>query len=118
MHFPSAVKIVEVAARDGLQNEKQFVDTAIKIELVNRLNAAGFANIEAAAFVSPKWVPQMADGTAVMAGIQRHAGTIYSALTPNLRGFEAALAAGVDEVVFHKKTSTAVLPNPLIVLFL
>lgn len=105
MHFPSAVKIVEVAARDGLQNEKQFVDTAIKIELVNRLNAAGFANIEAAAFVSPKWVPQMADGTAVMAGIQRHDGTIYSALTPNFRGFQAALAAGVDEVVIFGAAS-------------
>lgn len=107
MTFPSAVKIVEVAARDGLQNEKQFVDTAIKIELINRLSAAGFQNVEAASFVSPKWVPQMADGTEVMAGIQRRAGTIYSVLTPNLRGFEAALAAKADEVVIFGAASEA-----------
>jgi len=74
---------------------------------VNRLSAAGFANIEAASFVSPKWVPQMADGAQVMTGIGRRAGTIYSALTPNLRGFEAALAAGVDEVVVFGSASEA-----------
>src|SRR5690606_5683896 len=93
------VKIVEVAPRDGLQNEKQFVDTAVKVQLVDRLSAAGFPNVEAASFVSPKWVPQMADGTEVMAAITRRPGTIYSALTPNMRGFEAALVARADEVV-------------------
>ena len=105
MSLPTSVKIVEVAARDGLQNEKHFVDTAIKIELINRLSAAGFQNIEAASFVSPKWVPQMADGTQVMAGIERRPQTIYSALTPNLRGFEAALAAKADEVVIFGAAS-------------
>lgn len=105
MSLPTSVKIVEVAARDGLQNEKHFVDTAIKIELINRLSAAGFQNIEAASFVSPKWVPQMADGTEVMAGIERRPQTIYSALTPNLRGFEAALAAKADEVVIFGAAS-------------
>ncbi|TEA78352.1 hydroxymethylglutaryl-CoA lyase [Allopusillimonas ginsengisoli] len=107
MSVPDKVKIVEVAPRDGLQNEKEFIDTAIKIELVDRLSEAGFPNIEAASFVSPKWVPQMADGAQVMAGITRRPGTIYSALTPNLRGFEAALAAGVDEVVIFGAASEA-----------
>lgn len=101
------IKIVEVAPRDGLQNEKQFVETAIKVELVDRLAAAGFQNVEAASFVSPKWVPQMADGAEVMAAIQRRAGTIYSVLTPNLRGFEAALAARADEVVIFGAASEA-----------
>lgn len=107
MSLPSKVKIVEVGPRDGLQNEKQFIDTAVKIELVDRLSAAGFPNIESASFVSPKWVPQMADGTEVMQGIQRRPSTIYSALTPNMRGFEAALAAGVDEVVIFGAASEA-----------
>ena len=107
MSLPSKVKIVEVSPRDGLQNEKQFIDTAIKIELVNRLTEAGFPNIEAASFVSPKWVPQMADAADVMAGIARRPGTIYSALTPNLRGFEAALAARADEVVIFGAASEA-----------
>jgi hydroxymethylglutaryl-CoA lyase len=101
------IKIVEVGPRDGLQNEKQFVDTAVKIELVDRLAAAGFANVEAAAFVSPKWVPQMADGAQVMDGIARRPGTIYSALVPNLRGFEAAHAARADEVVIFGAASEA-----------
>ena len=105
MSLPTAVKIVEVSARDGLQNEKQFLETALKIEFINRLSAAGFQNIEAASFVSPKWVPQMADGAQVMAGITRRADTIYSALTPNLRGFEAALAAGAHEVVIFGAAS-------------
>ncbi|HHU95593.1 MAG TPA: hydroxymethylglutaryl-CoA lyase [Alcaligenaceae bacterium] len=105
MSLPTAVKIVEVSARDGLQNEKQFLDTAIKVELINQLSAAGFPNIEAASFVSPKWVPQMADGTEVMANITRRDGAIYSALTPNMKGFEAALAAGVDEVVIFGAAS-------------
>lgn len=107
MHYPKAVKLVEVAPRDGLQNEKNFVPTATKIELVNRLARAGFQNVEAASFVSPKWVPQMADGDQVMAGIERLDGVVYSALTPNLRGFEAALAAGANEVVIFGAASEA-----------
>jgi hydroxymethylglutaryl-CoA lyase len=107
MTFPHQVKVVEVGPRDGLQNEKEFVPTATKIELIDRLSAAGFRNIEAASFVSPKWVPQMADGSEVMAGIRRADGAIYSALTPNLRGFEAALAAGAGEVVIFGAASEA-----------
>ena len=105
--LPAKVKIVEVGPRDGLQNEKEFVATEIKIELVNRLASAGLQNVESASFVSPKWVPQMADGAAVMAGIERRPGTIYSALTPNLRGFEAALEAKVDEIVIFGAASEA-----------
>jgi hydroxymethylglutaryl-CoA lyase len=105
--LPSKVKIVEVGPRDGLQNEKDFVPTQIKIDLVNRLSNAGLQNVESASFVSPKWVPQMADGAAVMAGIARRPGTIYSALTPNLRGFEAALEARVDEIVIFGAASEA-----------
>src|SRR3954470_4105156 len=97
--LPSFVKVVEVGPRDGLQNEKEAVSAAVKIDLVDRLTRAGFANIEAASFVSPKWVPQMATSTEVMAQIARRPGTIYSALTPNMQGFEAALAAKADEVV-------------------
>ncbi|WJF90280.1 hydroxymethylglutaryl-CoA lyase [Paraburkholderia bonniea] len=107
MTLPEAVKIVEVGPRDGLQNEKEFVPTAIKIELINRLGAAGLRNIEAASFVSPKWVPQMADGAEVMAGIERVAGTLYSVLTPNLRGFEGAQAASADEIVIFGSASEA-----------
>ncbi len=105
--LPSKVKIVEVGPRDGLQNEKDFVATQIKIDLVNRLSNAGLQNVESASFVSPKWVPQMADGAAVMAGVERRPGTIYSALTPNLRGFEAALEARVDEIVIFGAASEA-----------
>lgn len=107
MPLPTKVKIVEVSPRDGLQNEKEFIASSVKIELIDRLSQAGFPNIEAVSFVSPKWVPQMADGADVMAGIQRKPGTIYSALTPNLRGFEAALAAGIDEVVIFGSASEA-----------
>ncbi|MGO3131861.1 MAG: hydroxymethylglutaryl-CoA lyase [Alcaligenes sp.] len=107
MSYPSRVKIVEVGPRDGLQNEKEFIPTDIKVELVNRLSNAGFVNVEAASFVSPKWVPQMADGAEVMAAIERRPGTIYSALTPNMRGFDAALAAKADEVVIFAAASQA-----------
>lgn len=107
MQIPPSVKIVEVAPRDGLQNEKGLIPAATKIELVNRLAEAGAVNVEAASFVSPKWVPQMADSAAVMAGIKRRPGTIYSALTPNMQGFEAALAAQVDEVVIFGAASEA-----------
>ncbi|MEW6343232.1 MAG: hydroxymethylglutaryl-CoA lyase [Pseudomonadota bacterium] len=107
MALPHAVKIVEVGPRDGLQNEKDFVPTAVKIELINRLSAAGFRNVESASFVSPKWVPQMADGAEVMAGIERRFGTVYSVLTPNMRGFEGALAAHADEIVIFGAASEA-----------
>ncbi|CAB3788938.1 hydroxymethylglutaryl-CoA lyase [Pararobbsia alpina] len=107
MKLPRKVKLVEVGPRDGLQNEKQFVSTAVKVELINRLSAAGFPNVEAASFVSPKWVPQMADGSDVMQAIHRRRGTIYSALTPNMKGLEAALAARVDEVVIFGAASEA-----------
>jgi hydroxymethylglutaryl-CoA lyase len=97
--FPTEVKLVEVGPRDGLQNEKQPVDTAVKVELVHRLQDAGLHEIEATSFVSPKWVPQMADNAAVMAGIRRKPGVRYSVLTPNLKGFEAALETRPDEIV-------------------
>jgi len=107
MGLPKKVKIVEVGPRDGLQNEKGDVPADVKIELVNRLTEAGFPNIEAASFVSPKWVPQMATSKEVMAGITRKPGVIYSALTPNMQGFEAALAAGANEVVIFGAASEA-----------
>ena len=107
MNLPTHVKIVEVGPRDGLQNEKEAVSAAVKIELVDRLSSAGFPNIEAASFVSPKWVPQMATSLDVMAGIARRPGTLYSALTPNMQGFEAALAARADEVVIFGSASEA-----------
>lgn len=107
MATPNKVKIVEVAPRDGLQNEKQFIPTEVKVELINRLSTAGFANIETTSFVSPKWVPQMADNAQVMAAIERRPGTIYSVLAPNMRGFDAALAAGADEVVIFGAASEA-----------
>ncbi|MDB5907241.1 MAG: hydroxymethylglutaryl-CoA lyase [Massilia sp.] len=106
-HLPKKVKIVEVGPRDGLQNEKESVSAEVKVELVDRLSRAGFPNIEAASFVSPKWVPQMATSTEVMARIARRAGTIYSVLTPNMQGFEAALAARADEVVIFGSASEA-----------
>ncbi|MCB4360113.1 hydroxymethylglutaryl-CoA lyase [Quatrionicoccus australiensis] len=105
MNLPSKVKIVEVGPRDGLQNEKQVVPTEIKIELIERLAAAGLPVIEATSFVSPKWVPQMGDNTAVMQGIRRRPGTVYAALTPNLQGFDAAIQAGADEVAIFGAAS-------------
>ncbi|WP_027866392.1 hydroxymethylglutaryl-CoA lyase [Massilia alkalitolerans] len=105
--LPKKVKIVEVGPRDGLQNEKEALSAEVKIELVNRLARAGFPNVEAASFVSPKWVPQMATSAEVMARIERLPGTIYSALTPNMQGFEAALAAKADEVVIFGSASEA-----------
>ena len=105
--LPSTVTLVEVGPRDGLQNEKQPVTTAQKIELVQRLQAAGLAELEVASFVSPKWVPQMADSAAVLAGIERRPGIRYSALTPNLKGFEAALACRPDEIVIFASATEA-----------
>jgi len=107
MALPSFVKIVEVSPRDGLQNEQAMISTATKVELINRLSQAGFKNVEATSFVSPKWTPQMADAAEVMAQITRHPGTIYSVLTPNLKGFEGALAAQADEVVIFGAASEA-----------
>ncbi|MGS0743622.1 hydroxymethylglutaryl-CoA lyase [Glaciimonas sp. GG7] len=107
MPFPSKVKIVEVGPRDGLQNEKEIIPASVKIALINQLTAAGFPNIEAASFVSPKWVPQMATSTEVMAGITRKPGVIYSALAPNMQGLTAAIAAGTDEIVIFGSASEA-----------
>jgi len=107
MGLPRKVKIVEVGPRDGLQNEPQTIGAEVKVELVERLAAAGFSNVEAAAFVSPKWVPQMATSSDVMRDIKRRPGVVYSALVPNLKGFEAALAGNVDEVVIFGAASEA-----------
>ena len=105
--IPSSVKIVDVGPRDGLQNEKQPVGTEQKVELVHRLQSAGLREIEVTSFVSPKWVPQMADNAAVMAALQRRAGVRYSVLTPNLKGLEAALPTQPDEVVVFGAASEA-----------
>ena len=109
--IPSTVRIVDVGPRDGLQNEKQPVATAHKVELVQRLQAAGLREIEVTSFVSPKWVPQMADNAQVMAGIQRKPGVRYSVLTPNMKGFEAAVAPArefwPDEIVVFAAASEA-----------
>jgi hydroxymethylglutaryl-CoA lyase len=99
MQLPRTVKIVEVGPRDGLQNEPRAVPAAVKIELIERLAEAGLPVIEATAFVSPKWVPQMADNAEVMAGIRRKPGVTYPVLVPNRKGLDAAIAAGADEVV-------------------
>jgi hydroxymethylglutaryl-CoA lyase len=96
--LPRRVRIVDVAPRDGLQNEKAVVPTDVKVGLIDRLTDAGLPAIEATSFVSPKWVPQMADNAQVMAAIRRKPGVRYPVLTPNIKGFEAALAAGADEV--------------------
>ena len=107
MNLPSFVQLIDVGPRDGLQNEKQPVPAAVKIELVHRLQAAGLTEIEVTSFVSPKWVPQMADNAQVMAGIQRQPGVRYSVLTPNLQGFEAALKSKPDEIVVFGAASEA-----------
>ena len=99
------VTIFEMGPRDGLQNEKIMIPTEQKIELINRLSDTGLQRIEAASFVSPKWVPQMADGADVLAGITRKTGIIYSALTPNLQGYERAIAAKADEVAIFASAS-------------
>ena len=107
MSIPRNVRIVEVGPRDGLQNEKQQVPTRTKVELIGRLADAGLKSIEATAFVSPKWVPQMADAAAVMTQIERREGVAYSVLVPNEKGLEAALAAGAREVaVFGAASET------------
>ena len=92
--LPGRVRIVEVGPRDGLQNEKAEVPTRVKLELIGRLADAGLPAVEATAFVSPKWIPQMADHAEVLEGIRRRPGVSYPVLTPNLKGFHAAQAAG------------------------
>ena len=105
MRLPTRVRMVEVGPRDGLQNEKSIVPTEVKIGLVDRLTDAGLTAIEAGSFVSPKWVPQMADTPEVFAGIRRKDGVRYVALTPNAKGFEGAVAAKADEVAVFAAAS-------------
>jgi len=105
MTFPNAVRIVEVGPRDGLQNEKEIVPASVKIELIDRLSETGLSTIEATSFVSPKWVPQMADAGEVMAGIKQKSGVSYPALVPNEKGMEGAIAVGVQEIAVFAAAS-------------
>jgi len=105
MHLPESVRMVEVGPRDGLQNEAQIVPAAVKIALIERLAASGLASIEAGSFVSPKWIPQMADTAAVLAGLERRAGVSYPVLVPNMQGFAAAKAAHVEEIAIFAAAS-------------
>ena len=107
MDYPSHVRIIDVGPRDGLQNEKMPVASEAKIELVARLQAAGLREIEVTSYVSPKWVPQMADNHAVMSGMQRQSGVRYSVLVPNLKGWEAAVQDQPDEIVVFGAASEA-----------
>ena len=107
MNIPSKVRLIDVGPRDGLQNEKQPVPAAVKIELVQRLQAAGLKEIEVTSYVSPKWVPQMADNHEVMAGMTRQDCVRYSVLTPNLKGYEAAVLDKPDEIVVFGAASEA-----------
>ncbi len=103
--LPRAVRMVEVGPRDGLQNEPDPVPTAIKIELIERLAASGLRVVEAGAFVSPKWIPQMADSAAVLAGLRRAPGVSYPVLVPNMKGYEAAVAAKAEEIAVFAAAS-------------
>lgn len=107
MRLPRKVTLVEVGARDGLQNEPGLVPLDAKLRLIEDLGAAGLGVVEAGSFVNPKWIPQMADSEAVFAGLKRRPGVRYTALTPNLRGFERALTAGADEVAVFGAASEA-----------
>ena len=107
MSIPSRVHLIDVGPRDGLQNEKTPVPAAVKIELVHRLQQAGLKEIEVTSYVSPKWVPQMADNHEVMEGVARQAGVAYSVLTPNLKGYEAAVLDKPDEIVVFGSASEA-----------
>src|SRR5271170_6292437 len=107
MTLPSSARIVEVGPRDGLQNEASVLPSAVKIELCNRLSRARVHNLEAASFVSPSWVPQMATSAEVMAGIERRPGTLYSVLVPNMKGLEGAITAHADEVVIFGAATEA-----------
>ncbi|KAG6580930.1 Hydroxymethylglutaryl-CoA lyase, mitochondrial, partial [Cucurbita argyrosperma subsp. sororia] len=104
-HIPQFVKIVEVGPRDGLQNEKHIVPTAVKVELIKMLVSSGLRVVEATSFVSPKWVPQLADANDVMEGIRNVEGARFPVLTPNIKGFEAAVAAGAKEVAIFASAS-------------
>lgn len=106
-HLPAAVRIVEVGPRDGLQNEKNIVATADKVELINRLSATGLRSIEATSFVSPKWVPQLADAAEVFSTIERRPGVSYPVLVPNEAGYERARAVGADEIAVFTAASEA-----------
>jgi len=105
--LPASVRIVEVGARDGLQNEKTFLPTPLKIELIDRLSATGLQSIEATSFVSPKWVPQLADAAEVYAAIRKKPGVRYPVLVPNLQGYERARAVGVSEIAIFTAASEA-----------
>ncbi len=105
MNLPSSIKIVEVSPRDGLQNEKQVISVADKLALINGLRRAGVKNIEVTGFVSPKWVPQLADAKAVCAGLTEDPEVHYSALTPNMKGLEAAIESGIKEVAVFTAAS-------------
>lgn len=107
MALPSFVKLYEVGPRDGLQNEKNVIETPVKIDMVNRLSAAGLKYIEVSSFVSPKWVPQLADAADVFAGIDRAADVTYSALVPNDKGMLGALAAKIPEIAVFTAASEA-----------
>lgn len=107
MTMPTQVRIVEVGARDGLQNEKEIVPTLTKIELIDRLTASGLKTIEATSFVSPRWIPQLADAAAVYTAIQKRPGVRYPVLVPNLQGYERALAVGVTEIAVFAAASEA-----------
>jgi hydroxymethylglutaryl-CoA lyase len=105
MELPKSVRMVEVGPRDGLQNEARILPAATKIALIERLADAGLSVVEAGSFVSPKWIPQMADTAAVLAGLRRKPGVRYPVLVPNMKGFEAARAAGVDEIAIFGAAS-------------
>ena len=107
MQYPQQVQIIELGPRDGLQNEKQTVPTEVKVELIHRLVGAGVRKLETTSFVSPKWVPQMGDNTAVMQSIQRQEGVCYSVLVPNMKGYEAAIQVNPDEVTVFGAASEA-----------
>ena len=107
MKYPARVKIVDVSPRDGLQNEPGSVPTEVKVELVDRLSDAGLLSVEAGSFVSPKWVPQMADSAEVMARIRRRPGVAYPVLVPNMKGLEGALAAKADEIAIFAAATEA-----------
>ena len=104
---PAFVKLVEVGPRDGLQNEKSLVPASVKVGLIERLQTAGLKHLEVTSFVSPKWVPQMADNTEVMSALTRRPDVVYSVLTPNWQGFEAALKTKPNEIVVFGSASEA-----------
>ncbi|RTK97141.1 MAG: hydroxymethylglutaryl-CoA lyase, partial [Neisseriaceae bacterium] len=105
MSLPTKIKIVEVGPRDGLQNEATVIPTPVKLQLIEMLGEAGLSVIESTAFVSPKWVPQMADQSEIMHGILRRTGVAYPALVPNQKGFEAAMAANCEEIAIFTAAS-------------